>query len=190
MNAKTLAQLLVPVATLALAGCSKDPVSVSRPVGISLPVASKDAGAGGAIAVDKNINTENGNPYGAFVNDAVNSLGGRHPSRISVVALSLELLQSSTNVTALEQVFTGPVALSFQMSGSNTIYPVGTATSPTGTLAGASASFDSQALPPADYDALLGGQFKVLLTGTAPSGFATANATADLVAHFVFEAYE
>lgn len=190
MNAKTLAQLLVPAAVLVLAGCSKDPVSVSRPVGISVPVASHDAGAGGAIAVDKNINTESGNPYGAFVNAARDALGGNNPSRIAVVGLSLELLQSSTNVTALDQVFTGPVAVSFQMNGTNAIYPVGAVTDPTGTSVGLQVAFDSQPIPPADYDSLVGGQFKVVLSGTAPNGFAGANALADIVANFVFVAYE
>ena len=188
MNVRSLAPALLPAVAILLGGCSSDPVSVSRPVGISLTVASKDAG--GAVAVDKDINTENGNPYGAFVNNAVSGLGGKNPSRISVAALSLALLPSSTNVTALEQVLTSPVAISFQMSGSNAIYPVGSVANPTGTSAGLAVAFDSQSMPPTDYGALLGGQFKVLLTGTAPSGFSSANATADLEANFVFVAYE
>ncbi len=193
MHAKTLTQLphlLALVAALVLGGCSKDPVSVSRPVGISVPVASKDAGTGGAVAVDKNINTESGNPYGAFVNAARDALDGNNPSRIAVVGLSLELLQSSTNVSALDQVFTGPVAVSFQMNGTNAIYPVGSVTNPAGTSVGLQVAFDSQSIPPADYDSLVGGQFKVVLAGTAPNGFESANALADLLANFVFVAYE
>ncbi len=190
MTARTLATFPALALAALLGACGSDPVSVSRPVGISLPVSSNDVGVAGAIAVDKNINTESGNPYGAFANAARDGLGGRNPSRVAVVALALGLRPSSTNVTALEQAFTGTVAISFRMNGSDAVYPVGFVASPAGTAAGLSVSFDSQAMPPADYDALLGGQFKVVLSGTGASGFSTASALADLLADFTFVAYE
>jgi len=52
-----------PDASGLLAACGSDnPVSLSQPVGIFLPVQSKDVAAG-MLAPSKNINTESGNPY-------------------------------------------------------------------------------------------------------------------------------
>jgi hypothetical protein len=45
---------------------------------------------GGQISVDKNISTENGNPYGAFVNAAVQKIG-QPPSRIAVTSATFTL---------------------------------------------------------------------------------------------------
>ncbi len=180
---------LAPVA-LVLAACGgKDPVSYSAPVGISLPVASKDA-VSNAIRVDKNINTESGNPYGAFVNEARARIG-HDPSRVVLVGATLQILGTSTGVTALEQVFTGTVVISFEMNGTSAVYPAAQVVDPAG--AGPVAfgvGFDSDSLPPEDRTSLVGGQFKVVLSGTPAVGFDTANATADLVATFQFIAYE
>ena len=64
-------------------------------------------------------------------------------------------------------------------------------TSPTGVgpvaLGG---SFDSASLSDADRAAIAGGQFKVVLSGTAVTAFTGGNATADLRATFTFVAYE
>jgi len=174
---------------LLAAACGKDPVSYSAPVGISLDVRSSDD-VGGVILVDKNITTEQGNPYGAFTNAAVQKLG-RDPSRIEVSSATLRLEPASTNVTALEQVFLSTTRLSFQMNGSNNSYPVASITAPTG--AGPVAlqvAFDSGAMTPADYASLVGGNFKLALTGAAASGFGTRGATAKLVATLTFVAFE
>jgi hypothetical protein len=183
---------LVPMALLAACG-GKDPVSYSAPVGISLPVASKDASTG-TISVGKNINTENGNPYGAFVN-AASARIGHNPSRIVLAGATLTLLNTSTGVTALEQVFTGPVTISFVMNGTNATYQVGQILNPAGAgPVSLSVGLDSDSLPAADRASLDQGQFKVVLLGTPPGGaagaFATGNDLADLVATFEFVAYQ
>ena len=177
------------IAVLAACG-GNDPVSYSAPVGISLPVASKDV-VSGALSADKNINTENGNPYGAFTSAARAQLGGQDPSHIAVTGVTLELLTAtSSGVTALEQVFTGLVSVGFQVS-SGTLYPVGTITNPVGAGPVAlTTAFDSESLPDADRAAITQGQFKVVLSGTAANGFASASATADLKATFTFVAYK
>jgi hypothetical protein len=174
-----------------LAACGSDPVSYSAPVGISLPVASKDV-VSGALSADKDINTESGNPYGAFTSSARAQLGGHDPSHIAVTGVTLELLTAtSTGVTALEQVFTGPVTVGFQTSSSGPIYPAGQVTNPVGAGPVAlTAAFDSESLPDADRAAITQGQFKVVLSGTAANGFASAGATADLKATFTFVAYK
>jgi hypothetical protein len=185
---------LAPLALLAACGGGSEPVSYSAPVGISLPVASKDASSG-SISVGKNINTESGNPYGAFVNSARSRIG-HDPSRIVVTATTLTLLTgTSTGVAALEQVFTGMVTISFQMNGTSTVYPAAQIANPAGAgPVSLSVGLDSNTLPDADRASLFQGQFKVVLSGTPPGGasgaFATGSDLADLVATFEFVAYQ
>jgi hypothetical protein len=185
--------VLVPLALLAACG-GKDPVSYSAPVGISLPVASKDASSG-SISVGKSIDTESGNPYGAFVNDARARIG-HDPSRIVLTATSLSLLTAtSTGVAALEQVFTGTVTISFQMNGTSATYQVAEIVNPTGAgPVSLSVGLDSSSLPAEDRASLIQGQFKVVLSGAPPGGatgaFASGSDLADLVATFEFVAYE
>ena len=183
MKIAILAVLLVPI----LLACGDEVVNYSAPVGINTKLRSTDVGAGGAVLLTKNINTESGNPYGAFVNAAARALG-RPPSRIAVTYLTLELLPSSTGVDNLNQVFTGQVATGFDLAGS--LYPVGTAVNPAGVGFPMAASFDSAGLDPTAYDDLVGGGFPVILSGTATSGFAGAGATADLKTTFGFIAYQ
>jgi hypothetical protein len=186
---RTLSSLLAPLAAALLAGCGSDPVSYSAPVGISLDARSGDVVAG-AISADKNVNTESGNPYGAFVNAAVQALG-RDPSRIAVTSATLELEPGSPGVASLQEVFTGTVAVGFAMNGSSTVYPVASVANPTGAGPVAmTVSFDSASMAPADYADLAGGSFKVELDGTAAAGFASAGATARMTATFGFVAYE
>jgi hypothetical protein len=175
-------------AAVLLASCGSDPVSYFAPVGISLDAKSADVTAG-QVSADKNITTESGNPYGAFVNAAVKALGGS-PSRIGVASATLALEPSSIGVTALEQVFTGTVWLSFEPNGTSTLYPAASVALPTG--AGPvpmQVSFDSTSMTPADYAALVGGNFKVVLIGTPAAGFGSATATARLQAALTFVAY-
>lgn len=183
-------KLLALTALAVLAACSSDPapVSYSAPVGISLPVASKDV-VSDAFAVDKSINTENGNPYGAFVNEARARIG-HDPSRIVVSGTTLTLLGSSTGVSALEQAFANE-SVSFQMSGTNAVYPVAHLAGSTGVgPVRLAVDFNAAALTDVDRVALVQGQFKVVLSGTPAPGFATANALADVVVTLEFIAYE
>jgi hypothetical protein len=182
--------LLLAFASVLASACgSSDPVTYSAPVGISLDVRSSDVVAT-QIHVDKNISTETGNPYGAFVNAATKALG-RAPSRIVVTSATLTLdAASSTQVTALEQVFTGQVRTSFQPNGSSNSYPVASVTSPTGTgPVPMAVTFDSTSMTPADFGDLVGGAFKVVLAGTATTDFANGSAKADLTATLTFEAF-
>ncbi len=50
-------------------------------------------------------------------------------------------------------------------------------------------AFDSATMTAADYADLVGGAFKVVLTGPAATGFATKGATADMEATLTFVAY-
>lgn len=194
---KTILLSLLLVALSAGCGSDSKPVSYSQPVDITLPaIQSKSFTSGGAISTDKDISTAGSNPYGAFVAAAVQHLGGKNPSRIAVTSLSLAMATTPAGLT-FDQIFTGTVTVGFSMNGSGNAYTVGSITGPTGTApVGLTAAFDSGSMPPADYTALLQGQFKVVLGGTATSGASgfngtnTATESANIDATFGFVAYE
>ncbi len=184
MRNRILASFLAPL----LLACGSDVVNYSAPVGITLKMQRSDVGAGDAVTLSKLINTEQGNPYGAFVNAATQALG-RPPSRIVVTYLTLELLPSSSGVTNLNQVFTGQVSVGFTLNG--TTVPVGTATNPAGTGFPLTTTFDSAGLDATSYADLAGGSFPVIVAGDAlPAFVTTGGLTADIQTTFGFEAFK
>ena len=179
----------VLLAVLAIACGSNDPVTYSAPVEISLEARSSEV-VSGQVHADKNVNTDPGNPYKAFVNAAVQALG-KSPSRIVVTSATLTLdAAGSTFETALEQVVTGTVRVSFEPNGSSNSYPVASVVGPTGVgPVPMTVSFDSSAMSPSDFQDLVGGSFTVVLTGPAANGFEARGATADMTATLTFVAY-
>jgi hypothetical protein len=177
------------VLACALAGCSDDPVSFSAPVGINLKAESGDV-TGAALSDEKGITTESGNPYGAFVSDARAKIGG-DPARIEIDSLTLTLGADSTGVTGLDQVYTGDVDVLFQMNDTNNTYPAGRITNPTATgPVAVGVQLDSDAVSDPDWTKFIGGNFKVVIRGTAATDFSTKGAKADLQLNFTFAAYE
>ncbi len=176
--------LLAPL----LLACGGDVVNYSAPVGITMKLRSSDVTQpGNAVTLSKGITTEQGNPYGAFVNAAQQALG-RPPSRIVVTYLTLELLPPSSGVANLNQVFAGVVSAGFLLN--SVLQPACAAASPAGTAFPMTATFDSTGLDPVSYGDLVGGTFPVVLGGTATSAFATGNDSADLQVTFGFIAYK
>ena len=174
---------------LLLSACGDDPVSYSAPVGINLKAKSDDV-VGTAVSDEKGITTESGNPYGAFVSDATRTLG-RSPGAVEIEAVTLTLGANSTGVVALEEVFTGDVNLAFIMNDSDNTYDVGGIANPAGIgPVGVDVNFESDAVPAADYTRYLNGSFKVVVRGTAATGFAGKGAEADLQVTFTFAAFE
>ncbi len=189
----TIRACLAPLLVLACApGCGADEISYSGPVGIKLSVASGDVD-GGDLTDDKNINTESGNPYGAFLARAREHLGGDDPSALRLDRVQLQLDATSTNVAALGQVFAGRTEIAFVMNGTDTLAPVASYDVVAATDAGPvemNVAFASSTLSGADWSSLIGGQFKVVLRGPAAATFAGASADADLTATFEFTAVE
>ena len=177
---------------LLVAGACSSPVNYSQPVGIELKTKSSDV-ANNAIADEKEITTESGNPYGGFVNAAKSALGNKDPTRIEVDSATLELGAGSTGVTALGGVFDGTVEVMFQIDTTNDTFPVGTANVDPSTGSGPidlAISFDGSTVGAADFQQMLNGSFKVSVRGPAASGFASAGASASVQTTFTFAAFE
>ena len=194
MHARKIALLSTLLLTAAVAAaCAKkkhhDPINFSQPVGITLNTKSGDV-SGGRIVEIKNINTESGNPFGAFINDARAAIGNHDPGSIDLTALSLTLESNGTGATTLQQIFKGDVVIAFQMNTGTGLYPAGTANNPTGTNQSFVESFTTDNMTATDYQGFLGGQFKVVLSGSAATGFATAGANVNLLSTFDFEAFQ
>jgi hypothetical protein len=171
--------------------CGDDPVSYSAPVGIHLKAKSGDT-VNGVVSDEKSINTESGNPYGAFVADAKAKLG-RDPGLIEVDGVELLLGGGSTGAATLGEVFTGAVDVLFQMNDTNNSYPVAQAAIPATTGAGPVAfdvRLDGESIPDADYVKLLGGSFKVIARGPAAASFVTKGADVNLQITLTFSAFE
>jgi hypothetical protein len=173
-----------------LAACGDDPVNYSAPVGIELKVKSGEVSASNALTPDKGITTESGNPYGAFVSEAENTLGGP-PGSIVLEKVTIQLGAQSTNVTSLEQVMTGDVYVQFLTNDTNNTFVAGKWTNPTGLgpVEGDS-QFDWGAVGSQDVDKMLGGSFKVVLNAPATADFSTKGAEASLQLTFTFSAFE
>jgi hypothetical protein len=180
---------LVALTILALAACGSDPVSYSAPVGIELKAKSGDV-SNNAISDDKAVTTESGNPYGAFVNDAHTQLG-KDPASIEIDTLTLTLGGQSTGVTTLEEVYTGDVDIAFIMNDTNNTYDAGHIVNPTGVGPDAvDVAFAGDQVSSVDYAKLLTGSFKIVIRGTAATGFASKGAEASLQLTFTFAAFE
>jgi hypothetical protein len=174
---------------VSLAACGDDPLSYSAPVAINLK-AESGAVNGTAISDEKGINTESGNPYGAFIGDARARLG-HDPARVEIDELRLTLGAQSEGVTTLEQVYTGDVDVLFLMNDTNNTYSAGRVTNPTGAgPVGVGILFDSTTVSEQDWVKLVGGSFKVVIRGTAATDFASKGAKADLQLAFTFAAFE
>ncbi|MFN0245360.1 MAG: hypothetical protein ACKV2T_00545 [Kofleriaceae bacterium] len=183
--------IYVSFVTCLVAACGDDPISYSAPVGINLKAKSADT-QNGVVTDEKSINSESGNPYGAFVADARAELG-RDPGLIDVDSVALFLGANSTGVVTLGEVFDGNVEVLFEMNDTNNSYPVANATLPATTGPGPfglSVTFPAAQIPDADFTKLLNGSFKVITRGPAASGFTTKGADADIQVTLTFAAYE
>ncbi len=182
MNQAKLPLLLALLAPLA-AGCGSDPVSYSAPVAIAFN--NIKPGTNNAILENKSITQPSGNPWGKFLSDAKLKLG-HDPSKIIATGATIELL-TSTGFTGLQDVFSGPMSVSFQVTPNS--YQLAGVTNPTTVgpvpMAIVFGTFDSTTMAAGDYTSLLGSTFSVVLAGTAP----TATSGANVQTTFTFVAY-
>ncbi len=175
---------------LSVLGCSSSPVEYSAPVGIELDAKSGDVTMS-VVTEQKDITTESGNPYGAFVSGAMAKLNGQMPSRIEIEDLTLTLGGQSTGVSTLDQVLSGDVDVAFIANSSNNTYDAGHITNPTGVGPDdVSPDFDWSMVAPQDVAQMLNGSFKVVMRGSAAPGFTTKGADAQLQLTFTFSAFQ
>jgi hypothetical protein len=175
---------------LLLPACSDDTVAVSEAVGINIDIKSDEVTAG-AISDEKDINSEAGNPYKAFITEARAALGGVDPSEVDLTSVTLTLGATSTGVTDLEQVFTGQVEVLFIIHDTNNSYNVATVTNPTGGgPVGMQITWDPSLIKASsiDWGKFLDDKFKVVVRGTAASTFEAAGATGKLQITLTFNA--
>lgn len=173
-----------------LAACGTDPVKVSEPVGIELDAKSGDT-QNATVSELKDITTESGNPYGAFVNDAMTKLGGHEPGTLDIDHMTLTLGAQSTGVSSLDEVVTGDVDVSFLVNSTNNTYDAGHVMNPTGIgPVGMDPAFDWTQVTAEDRTTMLNGSFKVVLRGPAATGFSTKGADARLQVTFTFTAFK
>jgi hypothetical protein len=171
-----------------VAACGSDPVNYSSPVGIELKAKSGDV-SGTVITEQKDITTESGNPFGAFVNDATHMLG-RDPTRIELDELTLTLGAQSTGVSGLEQVVAS-ANIEFLVNDTNNTYGAGVAVNPTGIgPVEVQTTFRWEMVSDVDRPKMLGGSFKVVIIAPAAADFATKGAEASLQTTFTFAAFE
>jgi hypothetical protein len=108
---------------------SANTVNFSGPVAINVDKFKDDEVRNESFDQNKSINTEQGNPYGAFLQQARTVLG-RPPAAVLVDRVTLTLAADARGVTAFEQFFGGPLTVYF--SNSRTTVNVGTVAQPRG----------------------------------------------------------
>jgi hypothetical protein len=178
-------------ALVVCAACGDDPVSYSAPVGITLKAKSADT-VNGVVTDDKGINTESGNPYGAFVNDARAKIG-RDPALIDVERVELFLGGTSVGAATLGEVFAGTVDIVFEMSDTNNAFKAAAGAIDASTGSGPvelGVVFAAEEIPDLDYVKLLQGSFKLIVRGPAAPSFSAKGADADLQVTLTFAAFE
>jgi hypothetical protein len=184
-------RLVFCVCCLVLAGCGDSASNYSKPVALNLKSKASDV-TGTAVSAEKAINTESGNPYGAFVTEARARLG-RDPARIEVSSLEVLLSTTSTGVAALNEVFNGATDVQFVLNDTNNVYSAAHATidgstAGRGPIAFAIAFDAAKMAASVDWQKFLGGGFKVVIAGPVAAGY-SGKAAADLQLTLTFAAF-
>jgi hypothetical protein len=189
MNTNLTIAFMLALGSAACTG--EEAVSYSDMVGIEVK-ADADKVVADNISDEKNINTESGNPYGAFITAAQNELGA-DPGRIEITSVTIQL-NDAVGVSALNEIFDGDVDVIFQMPTSGDEVRVASGLVGADTQGGGPieliVEFDSDSLNDANYADLIAGSFKVLYRAPANPAYAATSAKTDLQITFMFEAFE
>ncbi len=115
---------------LALVGCSDDPVFTSGQVGISLGL-KEGAIVGDQIDSRKNVSTESGNPYGAFIQEVKDEFGDS-PREIRIEAVSLQIQDTKDDVAVFQDLW--PESVEVFLAADDTVsgFTVASVQGPTG----------------------------------------------------------
>ena len=150
-----MSRLVVLALLSSMAGCGDDPVAYSETISIRLSGIKNGDIANGQASEDKNINSEVGNPYAAFLKNARERLG-RDPGLIEIVSATVRVHADSKNISSLDVVFAD---MELFMADSATTIPF----AHRATISGSSLGFPID--DDVDYEpiaaSMLGGDFKV-----------------------------
>lgn len=168
-----LARSLPFLAAAALMGCGDtsgtpaNTVNYSGPVSINVDKFKDGDVRNEAFDSDKSVNTESGNPYGAFLQQA-RAVLGRPPAAVLVDRVTLTLGRDTTGVTTFQQFLGGPLVLYLANSGATV--NIGTVTQPTGSgPVEVTITATRDTLAPINND-LIQGSFKVGIRVPAAAG--------------------
>ena len=177
---------IISLSALAGAACGNDPSHVT--LGLDVEYSN---GGHGILFASKPMASEEGDPYGAFIDDARKRLG-KEPSRIGIDGLSVTLVGGSDEARALEDVFVGTLEVSFIGRGPGwpaPLYPVGSVSRPTGEGPVAlDVAFDADTFASEQADWLRTGDFTVSLRSPYPDDF--HGGSADVQLTFILAALE
>lgn len=167
-----VSRLAVPLllVLLPVLGCDEDePVARTGEIVIQLSGIREGDIVAGSVEEEKNVTTESGNPYGAFLQSAREALG-HDPSRIEVTSASITLAGGSRGVATFEELFDGEthVFLRADVGGTPVTVHVARVVAPSGTgPVACEVIADRAALAPLDA-ALLSAGFRVGVRGPTP----------------------
>ena len=154
---RVLTTLLAIAACFTLACADEpEPVAYSESVGLKLSGMKPKDVENNVVSEEKNVNTETGNPYGEFLKNAKDNLGGKEPSYIKLMKATVGLHSESDGLSSLGQVFT---KIELFVSTSDVTKTLGTASSVSGSEVSVTidSSVDWQALAPV----MIAGDFKL-----------------------------
>ena len=124
MNRAARVALICAVFPLLLMHCADDPVAYSDVVSLKLSGIKDGDANNGVTTEEKNINTESGNPYGAFLTSARDALDGGEPGRVELSSALVGIHADSKGVAQLDQVFS---RVELFISSSTATYTIGEA---------------------------------------------------------------
>jgi hypothetical protein len=180
---QTFLQATFAAGLLLSVGCKPD--AVVNDIGINLNIKNADLDANNVLITEKNIATEQGNPYGAFLSDIAAQLGGE-PAVITLEAATLTLVGGDQ--TTIEELYVGAVTLTIVDDAAGTETDIATITDPLG-VGPLELTIDSDAFDDEAFQATLNdGSFKMRVTGAAAD--AAANINADVALSLSFSANE
>lgn len=168
------------VAGVLLASACK-PEAVVDDVGINLNVSDADLDANNILITEKNISTEQGNPYGAFLSTIREQLGDE-PASIFLETATVSIVGGTQ--ANLEEIYTGVITLTLVDDSAGTSTDIATFDTPTGAgpveLEVNADAFDDEAF----QTTLNEGSFKVQLSGAATDPAANIDADLEILLSF------
>lgn len=157
---------MAALAWVASTGCADDdPVAYSESIPLKMDgIKKSDVEKNDEASVEKNVNTETGNPYADFLAAARSSLENKDPSAIEVQSAWIRMRSDTKGVSGVEEVLASVEV--FIVGDKTTTIPIGSVDAPTGTEVEVPITADAEKLEPLQED-LKAGSFKVGLRGPA-----------------------